>query len=69
MKNRNKEQVVDAKYLKKAKEINKERAKKGLKPVYFKRRELKEMKYQEKFEKLDKRGKVDKEIGKAFKKL
>ena len=49
--------------------MNKERAKKGLKPIYYKKRELKEMRYKEQFDKLDKKGKVDKEIHKAYKKL
>ena len=49
--------------------MNKERAQKGLKPIYYKKRELKEMKYKEQFEKLERKGRVDREISKAYKKL
>lgn len=49
--------------------MNKERAKKGQTPIYYKKRELKEMKYKEAFDKFDKKGKVDREIQKAYKKL
>mmetsp|Transcript_7394 Transcript_7394/g.6553 ORF Transcript_7394/g.6553 Transcript_7394/m.6553 type:complete len:170 (-) Transcript_7394:37-546(-) len=60
---------AESKYLKQAKDMNKERAKKGLNPIYYKKRELKEMKYKEQFEKLEKKGKVDREISKAMRKL
>ena len=49
--------------------MNKDRAKQGLNPIYYKKRELKELKYQDEFDKFDKRGKVDKQIHKAYKKL
>ncbi|CAI2379483.1 unnamed protein product [Moneuplotes crassus] len=60
----------ESKYLKEAKKMNKERAKKGQNPIYYKKRELKEMRYKEQFDKLDKKkGRVDKEIQKAFRKV
>ena len=49
--------------------MNKERAKLGKNPIYYKKRELKEMKYKEEFDKLDKKGRVDREISKAFRKI
>ena len=49
--------------------MNKERAKKGLAPIFYKKRELKEMKYKDDFDRFDKQGKVEKEISKAFRKL
>ncbi len=64
-----KKQDPDSKYLKQAKQMNKERAKKGMKPIYYKKRELKEMRYKEEFEKLEKKGRVDREISKAYRKI
>ena len=57
------------KYLQQVKQINKDRAKKGLKPVFYKKRELKEMKFKEEFDNLEKKGRVDKAIDNAFKRI
>jgi len=50
--------------LKKVKEINKERVKKGKEPVYLKDRQLKELGYREKFEELERKGKLEEFIEK-----
>ena len=63
------ESSKDHNYLQKVKDINKDRAMKGLKPVFYKKREIKELRYKDEFDRLEKRGKVTRAIDNAFKKI
>ena len=42
-----------------AKQNNKDRVEKGLNPVFLKKREIKEMRYKDKFDNLEKQGRLD----------
>ena len=57
--NRGKERKKAQKVMKEAKDANKERAKQGLEPIYLKKREIKQLKFKDKFEKLEKDGKLE----------
>ena len=57
--NKSKQKAQDKAILKEVKEQNKERAVKGQEPVYIKKRELKERRHRDKFEKLDREGKLE----------
>lgn len=61
---KSKQRQKEKEIMKSAKQENIERAKKGQDPVYLKKRELKERQHIDKFEKLDKSGKLDEFIQK-----
>eukprot|EP00347_Sterkiella_histriomuscorum_P011724 403371354 len=58
-KNKGKQKQQEKEVIKEAKKANRERVEKGLEPVYLKKRDIKEMKVKQKFEKLDKEGKLE----------
>ncbi|CDW79299.1 rrna processing protein [Stylonychia lemnae] len=60
--NKNKKQKQEKEVIQEQKKVNKERAEKGLQPLYLKKREIKEMQVKQKFEKLDKDGNLEKFI-------
>lgn len=59
MANKSKQRQKEKEIMKTAKMENIERVKKGMEPVFLKKRELKERQHIEKFEKLEKSGKLD----------
>ena len=48
--------------LKQVKSMNEDRVKKGQAPIYLKRRELKELRYKSKFDKLESKGRTEKHM-------
>ena len=59
MANKGEQRKKDKEILKEVKQTNKDRAMKGLDPMFLKKRELKELRHKGQFEKLEKEGKLD----------